>query len=120
MDETAKLAQEIQEAFAGRPYPGDDRIARRQPGCRGGEAEEAWSLFRGKDWREMIPVGRETNLGEHVPFLTFEGFVCFLPALLTLALHMDDLRAPDEELVFHLWSFPEEIAALLRPSEKRI
>jgi len=117
MDETA---QEIREAFAGRPYPGDDRIARRQPGCRGSEAEETWNLFRGKEWQEMIPIGRKVNLGEHVPFLTFEGFAYYLPALLTLALRVEDLRAPDEELVFHLWSYPEEIAALLRPSEKKI
>ncbi len=115
-----ETAQEIREAFAGRSYPGDDYIARRQPGCRGSEAEETWNLFRGKEWQEMIPIGRTVNLGDYVPFLTFEGFVYYLPALLTLALCPEDLRAPDEEVVFHLWSYPEEIASLLRPGEKRV
>lgn len=34
-------------------------------------------------------------------------------------MNLDDPFAPDNELVFHLWSFPEEISPHLKPAEKR-
>ncbi len=114
-----ELIQEIQQAFAGRPYPGDDRIARRRPGGIASEADETWERFRGKDWREMVAVGREYDLRENISFLTFEGFVYYLPAYLTLALGPDATLDLDEFVASHLWAFPEEIAPLLQPAEKR-
>jgi hypothetical protein len=114
-----ELEREIQEAFASRSYPGDDRIARRQPGCQGAEAEETWERFRGKDWRQIAAVGRELDFRDDVSFLTPEGFVYYLPAFLELALDQESPTGIDDSLVFHLWSFSEEIASLLQPKEKR-
>lgn len=114
-----ELRQEIHAAFAARPYPGDDKIALRKPDCPVYEGEDTWRLFQEKDWREILRIGRGRDLRTDMSFLTFEGFVYYLPAFLELSL---DLRPPfdvDDSLVFKLWSFPEEIATLLRPGERR-
>ncbi|HTG33748.1 MAG TPA: DUF6714 family protein [Thermoanaerobaculia bacterium] len=117
--DTQELIQEIQEAFASRSYPGDDRIARRRPDGIASEADETWERFRGKDWGEMVAVGREHDLRENISFLTFEGFVYYLPAYLTLALRPDAPLDIDEFVASHLWAFPGEISPLLRPAERR-
>jgi hypothetical protein len=113
------LRREVHDAFARRPYPGDDAIARRRPGCPGLEAEEVWQRYRGKDWREMVVAGRQRNLRDDLGFLTFEGFVYYLPGFLELALDAEHRFDLDESLVSFLWSFPEEVATLLAPREKR-
>ncbi len=115
-----ELEQEIQEAFASRPYPGDDRIVHRQPGCRGSEAEETWERFRGREWRQIVAVGRELDFRNDVSFLSLEGFVYYLPAFLELSLDRENPTGPDDSLVSHLWTCSEEIASLLRPKEKRV
>jgi len=114
-----ELRREVQDAFAPRPYPGDDAIARRRPGCAGYEAEEVWQRYRGKDWRQMVAAGRERNLRDDLGFLTFEGFVYYLPAFLELSLDSDRRFDLDQSLVSFLWSFPEQVATLLGPREKR-
>src|SRR5215203_3227293 len=122
MNELATKSQEIQEiqdAFAQRPYPGDDNIALRRSDCPGYEGEEVWEIYRGKDWREILQAGRELDLSSSLSFLTFEGFVYYLPAFLTLALDVDGPFGLGESLVFKLWSFPEEVASRLAPKEKR-
>jgi hypothetical protein len=118
---TSDLAQEIQDAFAGRPYPGDGEIALRRPSFPQYEGEEVWERFRGRDWREILRIGqaRELDLSGSMAFLTLKGFVYYLPAFLTLALDVDGPFEVGESLVFKLWSFPEEVAALLAPAEKR-
>ena len=110
-DHDRNLEQEIQTAFAGRAYPGDDHIARRK--------EETWLKFRGKDWREIVSLGRELDLRSDISSLTFEGFVYYLPAFLTLSLDLEGPLDLDEFVAHHLWSFPEEIAPRLKPAEKR-
>ncbi len=84
-----ELRREVHEAFARRPYPGDDAIARRRPGCPGYEAEEVWQRYRGKDWPQMVAAGGQRNLRDDLGFLTFEGFVYYLPAFLELSLDAD-------------------------------
>jgi hypothetical protein len=113
------LRREVREAFAEHPYPGDDAIARRRPGGAGREAEEVWRRYRGKDWREMVVAGRERNLRDDIGFLTFEGFVYFLPAYLELVLDAERRFDLDESVASYLWSFPEPLAALLSPREKK-
>ena len=121
MMSTSERAREIEEAFAGRPYPGDGEIALRRPACPGYEGEEVWERFQGRDWREILRTGqaRELDLSSSMAFLTLQGFVYYLPAFLTLALDVDGPFEIGESLVFKLWSFPEEVAALLAPAEKR-
>lgn len=114
-----ELRREVHDAFARRPYPGDDAIARRRPGCPGYEAEEVWQRYRGKDWPEMVAAGRQRNLRDDLGFLTFEGFAYYLPAFLELSLDADHRFDLDQSLVSFLWSFPEEVASLLGPREKR-
>ena len=118
-DEIEKLDHEIRAAFAERPYPGDEKIVHRRPGCRGREAEETWERFRGKDWSEIISLGQEWTVGEDVVWLTLEGFAYYLPPLLILSLDLDCPFGPDSELVSRLWTYPEEISVLLKPAEKR-
>jgi hypothetical protein len=113
-----ELRHGIRAGFAPRPYPGDEAIARRRPGCAGLEAEATWELFHGRDWREMVAVGRQTNLRDHLGFLTFEGFVYYLPAFLELSLERESSFDLDESLAAFLWSFPEEVAALLDAGQK--
>ena len=114
------LREEIDAAFAGRPYPGDDAIVLRRPGCEGLEAEEVWELFRGKSWREITLDAMKARLVSSDIFsLSLEGFVYYLPAFLKLALDLDDPYGLDDPVVSRLWTWPEEIAALLVPGEKR-
>jgi hypothetical protein len=116
--EAADLRREVQEAFARRPYPGDEEVARRRPGG-GDEAEEVWQRYRGKDWREMVAAGRQRNLRDDLGLLTFDGFVYYLPAFLELSLDSERRFDLDGTLASFLWSFPEEVASRLEPSEKR-
>lgn len=114
------LREEISTAFGGRPYPGDEAIVDRQPGCRGLEADEAWQLFQGKSWREIAEGSDPVQLRDHMGFLSFEGFVYYLPAFLHLAFDVDNPHGIDDAFVFKLWSFPEEVSSRLEPAEKRV
>ena len=67
----------------------------------------------------MVAAGRERNLRDDLGFLTFEGFVYYLPAFLELSLDSDHRFDLDQTLVSFLWSFPEQVASLLGPGEKR-
>lgn len=118
-DQIQKLAQEIETAFAGRPYPGDDAIARSRTAGEAPGSASTWERFRGKDWREVVSMGREHDLRQDVLALTPEGFAYYLPAFLIRSLDLDDPLGPDDYLVYQLWTYPEDIAPLLKPSEKR-
>jgi hypothetical protein len=120
LDEAEELRREVQEAFRRRPYPGDDAIARRRPGCAGQEAEEVWQRYHGKDWKQIVADGRQRNLRDDLGFLTFEGFVYYLPAFLELSLDAERRFDLDGTLASFLWSFPEEVASRLEPREKRV
>lgn len=115
----ASLRHGIDAAFARRSYPGDERIVSRQPGCRGIEAEEVFQFLHGQDWRQLAACSPPKDLRDEMAFLSFEGFVYYLPAFLLLALDRTRLHDASEPLVFMLWSFPEQIASLLEPAEKK-
>jgi hypothetical protein len=67
----------------------------------------------------MVAAGRQRNLRDDLGFLTFEGFVYYLPAFLELSLDAERRFDLDESLVSFLWSFPEDVSSLLAPREKR-
>jgi hypothetical protein len=93
------LEQEIQNAFAGHAYPGDDRIVRGQG--------ETWERFRGKDWREIVSLGRQIDLRDDLSALTVEGLAYYLPAFLTLSLDLEGPLDLDQFVAYHLWTYPE-------------
>jgi len=67
----------------------------------------------------MIAAGRQRNLRDDLGFLTYEGFVYYLPAFLELSLDAEHRFDLDGTLTSFLWSFPEEVASRLEPAEKR-
>lgn len=120
--DVAALRDEIAEAFASRPYPGDAGIVDAKEGCQGYEGEETRSLLAGHTWQEVVEEesSYHQRLNECVFFLNVEGFAYYLPAFLTLALDFDDPHGLGDTLVFKLWSLPEDLASILAPAEKRV
>jgi hypothetical protein len=101
------LRREIRTAFAGRTYPGDDRLAIPGPDCRGDDRDDVKRFFRGKDWREVrldsLLDGSDLDPNAFLSFLSPEGFVYFLPAFLIESLHLADDRFDlGEPLAFRL------------------
>jgi len=119
-DTVDDLVRDLHAAFASRPYPGDDRIARLGPPGPSDEAEEVWRRYRGRNWRQMAVEGRGRNLRDDIPFLTFEGLAYYLPAFVELSLDRNCPFDVDEALASFLWTFPEEVASLLEPAQKRV
>lgn len=131
-----EIREEVRSAFAARPYPGDDHIALSQPGCPGYEGEAVGRFFRGKDWREItvesILEDRELDLNAFIFFLTADGFVYYLPALLAMSLDIDGLPFDlGEALALNLTPPPpharegwreqfSRMVELLTPEEKRV
>ena len=97
-----ELSREIEAAFAWRPRPGEDG-----------------NDFGGRHWREIIPGARDVEVRDRMGTLRHERFVYYLPAFLTLALDVDSYFEVGDRLVFQLWSFPQELSALLTPAERR-
>jgi hypothetical protein len=106
-----ELREEIHAAFAGRPYPGDENLALRQPGCPGYEGDDVARFFRGKDWREItlesILNGSGLDRNAFMFFMTSEGFVYYLPAFLAMSLDVDGPFDFGEPLAFLLTPPPE-------------
>jgi hypothetical protein len=83
------LRREVIDAFATRPYPGDD-LLRRPERDDTGEIEACYRFFRGKHWRDVTldsilrAKGLDSNL--FMPVMSDEAFVYFLPGFLLLSL----------------------------------
>jgi len=92
-----ELIEQIREAFAATPYPGDGFLQGTLEGC---EADEEVGAFIGKtDWRAL----NSTMLDAHYCALSFfseGGFRFFLPAYLIADLREELLTA---DPLFHLW-----------------
>lgn len=101
-----ELEQEIRSAFDSRPHPGDDRVALGEPGCPGDEREDVAQFFDGKDWRQItlgsIIEGRQVQPSSFLFFMSAEGFVYYLPALLLASLESDERFDLGEPLAFKL------------------
>ncbi len=105
-EEADELQNEIRAAFAGRPYPGDDRLALGGPGSPGDDSEDVARFFRSKDWREItlnsILDGGELDPNAFLYFMSAEGFVYYLPAFLIESLDVDGRFDLGEPLAFRL------------------
>jgi hypothetical protein len=114
----------IAEAFATHPHPGDDRLIPDREGCRGSEAQEVWQQVQGRSWQEVLArlraEPRSSFAGDLASFASAEGFAYFLPAFLIASLDTDDAIEVGETLALKLWTYPQEIAPLLAPAEKRV
>jgi hypothetical protein len=110
--ELDSLRGEIREAFAWRPYPGDEHLALHQPGCPGYEGEAVGRFFRGRDWRDLtlqsILDEPELDRNAFMCFMRAEGFVYFLPAFLELSLDIESPITLGESLAFVLTPPGEE------------
>jgi hypothetical protein len=83
-----ELMTQIERAFAGVPYPGDDQL------CQGAGAqlegtEEAniAAVFRGRHWRD-VPLEDLARYSATLSFLTSEAFRFYLPAYLLAAIRL--------------------------------
>jgi hypothetical protein len=74
------LKQEIEAAFTGVLYPGDDRIAYSNIDFDGSRLAAA---FKGRHWKELTPDEMHWN---EMIFLSREGFHYYLPAYLLASL----------------------------------
>lgn len=95
-----EVKAQVEKAFAGAPYPGDDRIAYSTAAF---ECSELNADFKGKHWRE---IPREVLKRHHddLPLFSSAGRRFYLPAYLFAAL--DDFWDLREFVSIHLT--PEE------------
>lgn len=102
----AELRAALNSAFADRPYPGDEHLALRQPGCTGHDGEGVARFFRGKAWQEItaesIVADDELDPNAFLFFFAPRGFAYFLPGLLSLSLDLDAPYEPSEAVAFAL------------------
>ena len=88
-----EIQQEIDAAFAARPYPGDDFVAIQRPDDPSYEGHEVARFFRGKDWRdftwESAMACSELDRNAFMFFLTPQGFAYYLPGFLKESLDLD-------------------------------
>jgi hypothetical protein len=100
------LKQQIAEAFADVPYPGDDRII---DDPHDWEAAELRECFKGKHWKEL---SHDDLFRNSLSFVGLDAYSFYLPAYLLAAL--EDFEH-STHVVFSLWPMaPEENAEHLR------
>jgi hypothetical protein len=81
----AQLESEINEAFSGAHYPGDDNVAYDQTsGHLEGSAVAA--KFRGKSW-QALNTGFLRRNADSIFFFSPAGYVYFLPAFMLATIH---------------------------------
>ena len=110
---------ELADAFATREHPGNENVAHIQPGCAGYEGNEAREWLRDKTWRDVLAEDVDLEHRDYLHYLRPEGWLYFFPAFATLALDLDHPAEMDETLTFKLGSYPEKVAPLLAPPERR-
>jgi hypothetical protein len=80
------MAQQIKQAFADTPYPGDDQIVKPES-----DNQELMRAFRGRDWR-ALPVATLGYYYVDLPHLTPEAFRYYLPAfMIAVLLHYQNV-----------------------------
>jgi hypothetical protein len=114
--EVARLRGAIAAAFAARPYPGDDRIAKRDPRYEDYEGHAIARFHRGKRWPEItldhLRTGYPGDPTACLAFMTPEGWRYYLPAYLTIALDWEAADAIGEAVVGNV-THPRALAASL-------
>lgn len=101
--EAARLKEEIQEAFADVPYPGDDQLVTHTDYF---ERDAIKTFFKGKDWRDIniewlsheYPQDPSACLG----FMTPQAFRYYLPAYLLVSI--DNLPESDVTPETTVWA----------------
>jgi hypothetical protein len=100
------LRRRITDAFADRPYPGDDRIADSDPRYDDYEGHAVARFHRGKQWREITLTHlREEYAGDAtacLAFMTPDGWRYYLPAYLLIALEWDEADAVGDAVIGNL------------------
>jgi hypothetical protein len=101
MSDNLKLVRDrILSEFADVPYPGDDKIANRNPGFLAyedyeGRAVEAF--FRGKRWQDVtlqsLEEGYDGDKSACLSFMTVNAFRYYLPAYMLICI--DDYEGAD-------------------------
>jgi len=102
--EVIALKVEIAEAFAGTPYPGDDKLC---GSIQWDEPAESALDFRGVSWQKAHPRLLAANYVS-LSFLSPEGFRFYLPAYLTAELmgFADESNAQPDFSLTHGFSKP--------------
>ncbi|MCP3869790.1 MAG: hypothetical protein GY703_17190 [Gammaproteobacteria bacterium] len=100
------LIQEIESAFKERAYPGDQNIARESVGDDSCEDNWVADCFRGKRWQdirwESILSASNLDPQAFIFFLVPEAFAYYMPALLKIALRVNEAPELAESLQFAL------------------
>lgn len=123
--EGSRLRRDVESAFDGAPYPGDQRLV--EPGDP--ERDEYAAFFGGKRWTghkdaplELLDPAHQ----EAFSFFTPEAFLHYLPlALLAVLEHYDQADLLPQSLVFHLCpredarAWREARVSLLNPAQLR-
>jgi uncharacterized protein DUF6714 len=93
MNAVDELRRSIESAFAGRPYPGDDRIADSDPRYDDYEGHAVAGFHRGKSWREItlrhLLEDYDGDPSACLAFMTAEGWRYYLPAYLLIGLEWE-------------------------------
>jgi hypothetical protein len=99
----ADLRRLVEQAFAAREYPGDDRIADSDPRYESYEGHAISAFHRGKRWQEITLrhllddyAGDPTAC---LAFMTPEGWRYYLPAYLVMALDWEEADAIGDAVV---------------------
>src|SRR4051812_10652627 len=88
MTDELPVKQQIEEAFAGAPYPGDDQIAFDPKAWDGPEINRD---FRGLHWRD-VPRKLLRYRWDDLPLFSPAGLLFYLPAYLVAAFDDLDIR----------------------------
>lgn len=111
-----ELAQQVEIAFAGVPFPGDDNIVSHPNTWI---ASHLPRLFAGKHWKE-IPLEVIIQEKLSLPLFTPEGFRFYLPAFLCAALlYPDQVDILPRNIIFNLTP-PDEEGAEMEEFLKKI
>jgi hypothetical protein len=93
----------VEEAFAARPYPGDERIADKDPRYSSYEGHAVTAFHRGKRWHEVtlrhLLDDYPGDASACLAFMTPEGWRYYLPAYLLMALAWDESNAVGDAVV---------------------
>jgi hypothetical protein len=103
--ELEELRHSISAAFAGRPYPGDDRIADSDPRYESYEGHAVTRFHRGKHWREITLQHLREYEGDAtacLAFMTPQGWRYYLPAYVLIALEWEKADAVGDAVVGNL------------------
>jgi hypothetical protein len=103
LPDRASVCSRVEVAFAERPYPGDDRIAKSDSRYESYEGHAVTAFHRGKTWKEItlrhLVDDYAGDASACLAFMTPEGWRYYLPAYLLIALQPDEADAIGDAVV---------------------